>query len=99
MHRREFGPRYFGDQLGYNHAVLLESPQRWLLLAGHEARDLVQPRIVTTDLATTTARRARDGQRVTGSVVPGGRDARRATTPPPTITWWPGPPVGSACRG
>jgi enamine deaminase RidA (YjgF/YER057c/UK114 family) len=86
----EFGPRYFGDQLGYNHAVLLESPQRWLVLAGHEARDdtgaiahrddirgqlrltfqrleetlqeagfalgdVVQLRIVTTNIATTTA--------------------------------------------
>jgi enamine deaminase RidA (YjgF/YER057c/UK114 family) len=39
VRRAEFGPRYFGGQLGYNHAVLLESPQRWLVLAGHEARD------------------------------------------------------------
>jgi enamine deaminase RidA (YjgF/YER057c/UK114 family) len=90
MRRREFGPRYFGDRLGYNHAVLLESPQRWLVLAGHEARDdtgaiahrcdvrgqlrltfqrlgetlgeagfaledVVQLRIVTTDIAAVTA--------------------------------------------
>lgn len=38
MNRTEIGPRYFGDQLGYNHAVLVDQPQQWLVLAGHEAR-------------------------------------------------------------
>ncbi|RFU41759.1 enamine deaminase RidA [Actinomadura logoneensis] len=39
MERRDIDPRRFGEHLGYNHAVLVESPRRWLLLAGHEARD------------------------------------------------------------
>ena len=90
MQRQDIGPRYFGDRLGYNHAVLVENPQRWLVIAGHEARDdhgaiahaddirgqlrltfrrlsetlaeagfsladVVQLRIVTTDIAATTA--------------------------------------------
>lgn len=38
MHRRDIDPRYFGDQRGYNRAVLVEQPQRWLVVAGHEAR-------------------------------------------------------------
>lgn len=39
MHRRDIAPRFFGDRLGYNHAVLVEQPRRWLVVAGHEARD------------------------------------------------------------
>lgn len=38
MERTEFGPRMFGDRLGYNRAVLVEAPRRWLMVAGHEAR-------------------------------------------------------------
>ncbi|MCC3772250.1 Rid family hydrolase [Streptomyces sp. UNOC14_S4] len=38
MERTDIGPRMFGDRLGYNHAVLVENPRRWLLVAGHEAR-------------------------------------------------------------
>ena len=39
MQRTDIDPRMFGDRLGYNRAVLVEQPQRWLVVAGHEARD------------------------------------------------------------
>ncbi|WP_217162282.1 RidA family protein [Streptomyces sp. AC512_CC834] len=39
MHRKDIDPRFFGDRLAYNRAVVVEQPQRWLVLAGHEARD------------------------------------------------------------
>lgn len=39
MRRDDIDPRFFGDLLGYNRAVLLGEPQRWLVVAGHEARD------------------------------------------------------------
>jgi enamine deaminase RidA (YjgF/YER057c/UK114 family) len=39
VNREEIDPRYFGDQFGYNRAVLVDSPRRWLVVAGHEARD------------------------------------------------------------
>ncbi|SHM24062.1 Rid family hydrolase [Streptomyces yunnanensis] len=38
MEHTDIGPRMFGDRLGYNHAVLVENPRRWLFVAGHEAR-------------------------------------------------------------
>lgn len=38
MRRTDIDPRYFGDRLGYNRAVLIEQPQRWLVVSGHEAR-------------------------------------------------------------
>lgn len=38
MNREDIEPRYFGDQLGYNHAIVIDQPQRWLVVAGHEAR-------------------------------------------------------------
>ncbi|RCG19586.1 enamine deaminase RidA [Streptomyces diacarni] len=39
MDREDIDPRHFGDRLAYNRAVLIEQPQRWLAVAGHEARD------------------------------------------------------------
>ncbi|MEV4254263.1 Rid family hydrolase [Spirillospora sp. NPDC049652] len=39
MERRDIDPRMFGQHLAYHHAVLVESPRRWLLVAGHESRD------------------------------------------------------------
>jgi enamine deaminase RidA (YjgF/YER057c/UK114 family) len=39
MRRADIDPRYFGGQFGYNRAVLVEDPRRWLVVAGHEARD------------------------------------------------------------
>ncbi|AWL42442.1 MULTISPECIES: Rid family hydrolase [unclassified Streptomyces] len=39
MERTDIGPRHFGGKLGYHHAVLLTDPRRWLVVAGHEARD------------------------------------------------------------
>ncbi|MFB7657539.1 MULTISPECIES: Rid family hydrolase [unclassified Streptomyces] len=39
MRREDIDPRYFGKRLAYNRAVLVEQPQRWLVVAGHEARD------------------------------------------------------------
>ncbi|MGW2130869.1 RidA family protein [Streptomyces coelicoflavus] len=39
MRREDIDPRFFGDRLAYNRAVLVEQPQRWLVVAGHEARD------------------------------------------------------------
>lgn len=38
MQRQDIDPRYFGDRFGYNRAVVLEQPRRWLVVAGHEAR-------------------------------------------------------------
>ncbi|GCE02429.1 Rid family hydrolase [Embleya hyalina] len=38
MHRQDIGPRMFGDRLGYNRAVSVDRPDRWLVLAGHESR-------------------------------------------------------------
>jgi enamine deaminase RidA (YjgF/YER057c/UK114 family) len=38
MKRTDIDPRMFGDRLGYNRAVLVEQPRRWLVVAGHEAR-------------------------------------------------------------
>jgi enamine deaminase RidA (YjgF/YER057c/UK114 family) len=38
VQRQDIDPRYFGNQLGYNRAVLIEQPRRWLMVAGHEAR-------------------------------------------------------------
>ncbi|MDT0612200.1 Rid family hydrolase [Streptomyces lancefieldiae] len=39
MRREDVDPRFFGDQLAYHRAVVIEQPQRWLVVAGHEARD------------------------------------------------------------
>ncbi|MGY1433775.1 Rid family hydrolase [Streptomyces reniochalinae] len=39
MHREDIDPRFFGGKLAYNRAVVIEQPQRWLAVAGHEARD------------------------------------------------------------
>ncbi|MYR76755.1 MULTISPECIES: Rid family hydrolase [unclassified Streptomyces] len=39
MERTDIGPRHFGGKLGYHRAVLLTAPRRWLVVAGHEARD------------------------------------------------------------
>ncbi|KDQ71335.1 hypothetical protein ACFYPK_19310 [Streptomyces halstedii] len=39
MERTDIGPRHFGGKLGYHRAVLLTDPRRWLVVAGHEARD------------------------------------------------------------
>jgi enamine deaminase RidA (YjgF/YER057c/UK114 family) len=38
MERREIDPRYFGEQFGYNRAVAIDQPRRWLMVGGHEAR-------------------------------------------------------------
>ncbi|QKG25417.1 Rid family hydrolase [Actinomadura verrucosospora] len=38
MNRVDIDPRMFGDRLGYERAVLIERPERWLFVAGHEAR-------------------------------------------------------------
>ncbi|MBD2896852.1 hypothetical protein amrb99_58030 [Actinomadura sp. RB99] len=38
MHRIDMDPRMFGDRVGYQRAVLIERPERWLFVAGHEAR-------------------------------------------------------------
>ncbi|MFI8950951.1 Rid family hydrolase [Streptomyces sp. NPDC053750] len=39
MRREDIDPRFLGDRLAYNRAVVVEQPQRRLVLAGHEARD------------------------------------------------------------
>ncbi|MFH8975381.1 Rid family hydrolase [Streptomyces sp. NPDC017890] len=39
MRREDVDPRFFGDCSACNRAVVLEQPQRWLVVAGHEARD------------------------------------------------------------
>lgn len=39
VERTDIGPRHFGGKLGYHRAVLLTDPRRWLVVAGHEARD------------------------------------------------------------
>lgn len=39
MRRHDIGPRIIGGQLAYQRAVVIEEPRRWLVLAGHEARD------------------------------------------------------------
>ncbi|HEU5026417.1 MAG TPA: Rid family hydrolase [Spirillospora sp.] len=38
MKRVDIDPRMFGGKLGYERAVLVERPERWLFVAGHEAR-------------------------------------------------------------
>ncbi len=39
MQRKDVDPRYFGELLGYNRAVVLDNPTRWLIVSGHESRD------------------------------------------------------------
>lgn len=38
MRRTDIDPRVFGDRVGYQQAVLVEQPRRWLFVSGHEAR-------------------------------------------------------------
>jgi enamine deaminase RidA (YjgF/YER057c/UK114 family) len=38
MRRTDIDPRVSGDRVGYQQAVLVEQPRRWLFVSGHEAR-------------------------------------------------------------
>ncbi|GAA2283836.1 RidA family protein [Streptomyces atrovirens] len=39
MRREDIAPRFFGDRPASDRAVVVERPQRRLVVAGHEARD------------------------------------------------------------
>jgi enamine deaminase RidA (YjgF/YER057c/UK114 family) len=51
MHRQAIDPRFFGDRFGYNRAIVLERPRRWLVVAGHEAR-ADDGSVAASDMAT-----------------------------------------------
>ncbi|MFI1383349.1 Rid family hydrolase [Embleya sp. NPDC020886] len=62
MHRQDIGPRMFGNRLGYNRAVSVTDPDRWLVLAGHESRgpdgEIVHVRDLCGQIETTFDRLA-----------------------------------------